>query len=128
MNDYIADMNALKPLLRAAANSMMWLHIESVAGSGNVLDIVDKKLVIEKRTAGINSRGNQTYRILTLSWQAEQLSSGVLILRDSLKIRRSVLTGHLGTRDLSEISKTSKRKKPEKFWTSVAATLEPELR
>ena len=53
MNDYnIADMNASKPLLGAAANSMIWLHIESVAGPGNVLDIVDKKLVVEKRTAG----------------------------------------------------------------------------
>ena len=97
MNDYIADMNALKPLLRAAANSMMWLHIESVAGSGNVLDIVDKKLVIEKRTAGINSRGNQTYRILTLSWQVKQLSSGVLMPRESLKIWSLAWTGHLGT-------------------------------
>ena len=83
MNDYIADMNALKPLLRAAANSMMWLHIESVAGSGNVLDIVDKKLVIEKRTAGINSRGNQTYRILTLSWQAEQLAQFLVLRREA---------------------------------------------
>ena len=33
--------------------SEVWLYIESVAGPGNVLDIVESKLVIEKRTPGI---------------------------------------------------------------------------
>ena len=96
MNDYnIADMNASKPLLGAAANSMIWLHIESVAGPGNVLDIVDKKLVVEKRTAG-QIQEEKTYSILK---QAKQLNSGGLMTRESLRIRRLVLTGLLGTSD-----------------------------